>query len=317
MTEPDPKPRKASGQNQPAGQRPRGSSSAKGGYRQSTSPTGTPRAGRRQTSRYRQPEPTLMQKLRTPALVLIVIAAIGLIAVFAVTTATSPAYACTTIDTVQAPVAGELGQVQTDQGNQHVATGDKVTYPVCPPASGKHINNPPRGPIPARFYGPNDDAVPNGWVHNLEHGGLVVLYSCDKGACDAATQDQLRSLVTGLPASAVCKTPAGVVSPVVAHFEQMPTRFAALVWDRVLYMDTLDVQKVYDFYTQYAEKVVDGRFVAPPEPQCAVPSPSAAPSGAPAASGSPAASAPAASAPASSEPSAVPDSSAAPSPAAS
>src|SRR5207248_3213343 len=112
---------------------------------------------------------------------------------------------------------------------------------------------------------------------------------------------KLKALVTSFPASAVCQIPAGVISPVVAHFEQMPTKFAALIWDRAMYMDTLDQQQVYDFYTRYAEKVVDGRFVAPPEPQCAPPS-AAAPSG------SPAASAPAASAPApTAEPSAVPD----------
>ena len=296
MTQPEPKPRKSSGQSQPAGQRPAGSSSStKGGYKQSTSPTGTPRVGRRQTSRYRQPEPTLLQRLRTPALALIVIAAVGLIGLFAVTAATSPAYACAAIDTPLAPVEGELGQVQTDQGNRHVSAGDKVTYQLCPPASGQHINNPPRGPIPPKLYGPNDNTVPNGWVHNLEHGGLVLLYSCDKGACDEATQAQLRTLVQGFPASAVCGVAPGLVSPVVVRFEQMPTKFTALVWDRVLYLDTLDVQQVYDFYTRYAERVSEGRFVAPPEPQCAVPSPSTTPSTSPAESPAASPSTPAAS----------------------
>ena len=319
MTQQEPKARKGSGQAQPAGQRPSGSSP-----RQSTSPTGTPRAGRRATSRYHQPEPTLMQRLRTPALVLIVIAAVGAIALFAVTAATSSAYACTTIDTPLPTIEGELGQVQPDQGNQHVSPGDKVTYLICPPASGKHINAPPRGPIPPKFYGPNDSAVPNGWVHNLEHGGLVLLYSCDKGACDDATQEQLRALVSGFPASAVCGVAPGIVSPVVAHFEQMPTKFAALIWDRVMYMDTLDTQQVYDFYLRYAERVSEGRFVAPPEPQCAVPSSSAGPSAAPsdAPSASPAASpstpaSPVASPSTVASPAASPATSAEPSPAAS
>ena len=39
-------------------------------------------------------------------------------------------------------------------GNRHVSPGDKVTYPVCPPASGKHINQPPLGPIPAQVLRP-------------------------------------------------------------------------------------------------------------------------------------------------------------------
>jgi len=302
VSQQEPKARKGSGQSQPAGQRPAGSSPRPEGGRPrtSSSPTGTPRAGRRATTRYRQPQPTTMQRLRTPALVAIVIAAIGLVAVFVVTSAAQPAYACSTIDSPAPTVEGELGQVQPDQGNQHVGVGDKVTYPICPPASGKHINQPPRGPIPPRFYGPNDDAGPNGWVHNLEHGGLVLLYSCDKGACDQATQDQLKALVTTFPASPVCQIPAGVISPVVAHFEQMPTKFAALVWDRVMYMDTLNQQQVYDFYGRYSERVVDGRVVAPPEPQCPAPS-QAAPGASPVAS--PAASAPAASP----EASAVPD----------
>jgi hypothetical protein len=61
---------------------------------------------------------------------------------------------------------------------------------------------------------------------------------------------------------------------VIARFEDMPTKYAALVWNRVLYLDVLDAATVYDFYTRYGERVVDGRFVAPPEPQCPVPTPS-------------------------------------------
>ena len=82
--------------------------------------------------------------------------------------------------------------------------------------------------------------IPNGWIHNLEHGGMVVLYSCDKGACDDATLQRLQGIVTDLPASADLPDPPGVLAPVVARFEQMPTKFAALVWDRVMYMDMLD-----------------------------------------------------------------------------
>jgi hypothetical protein len=169
--------------------------------------------------------------------------------------------------------------VQPDMGNAHVNTGDKVTYPVCPPASGKHVNRSGYGPLKPDVYGPDDNSVPNGWVHNLEHGGLVLLYSCDKGACDDAGLQKLQDFSNGFPNSAVCNIPAGVVGPVVARFEQMPTRYAALVWDRAYYFDELDAQSVYDFYLRYGERVSDdGNWIAPPEPQCAVPSPSAEPS---------------------------------------
>ena len=253
-----------------------------------TSPTGTTRQGRRETSRRRPPEQTTLQRFRTPILAVVAIVAVVGVGFAVFNTAAQPAYACSTIDTPQAAIGGELGQVQPDQGNTHVQTGDKVTYPVCPPASGKHINRQGFGPLQPKVYGPDDQSLPNGWVHNLEHGGLVLLYSCAKGACDTAGIAALKTFDDGFPSSPVCNLPPGTVGPVVAHFEQMPTKYAALVWDRVLYLDTLDNARIYDFYTRYGERVSDGRVVAPPEPQCAPPS--ASPSAGVSAAPSPAAS---------------------------
>jgi hypothetical protein len=207
-----------------------------------------------------------------PILVIIVVVAVAGLSIAVFSSAASPAFACTTTDTVRAPADGELGQIQPDQGNKHVQTGDKVTYAVCPPASGRHINRTGFGPLEPQVYGPDDTSLPNGWIHNLEHGGLVLLYSCERGACEDDGIAALRDAATGFPDSAVCGLPAGVVGPVVARFEQMPTKYAALVWNRALYLDTLDTARIYDFYTRYGERVVDGRFVAPPEPQCLVPS---------------------------------------------
>ncbi len=244
----------------------------------STGPTGTPRAGRRETERRRPPDTTPLQRLRTPVLALVMVLALAGVGLYLFQSAAAPAYACTSIDAVQPPGAsGELGQVQRDQGNAHVQTGDKVTYLVCPPASGKHINRVGFGPLEPMVYGPDDDSEPNGWVHNLEHGALVLLYSCDRGACDEAGIAALDSFDAGFPASPVCGLAPGLVGPVVARFEQMPTRYAALVWNRVLYLDTLDTTEIYDFFLRYSERVTDGRVVAPPEPQCAAPAVSPSP----------------------------------------
>lgn len=254
----------------------------------STSPTGTSRAGRRETARRHQPQ-TWVERFRTPLIALAVIVVVVGVSVFVFTSAAAPAYACSSIDTVQPQASGELGQVQPDMGNAHIQPGDKVTYGVCPPASGKHINKSGFGPLQPKVYGPDDQSVPNGWVHNLEHGGLVLLYSCDKGACDDASIAQLRAFSAGFPNSAICNLQPGIVGPVVARFEEMPTRFAALIWDRVLYLDTLDTQEIYDFFTRYGERLADdGTWISPPEPQCAAPTPS--PTASPAASESPAAS---------------------------
>ncbi len=262
-----------------------GTTQGHGRDRRSSGPAGTTRAGRRNVQR-RRPEPTSpLQRFRTPILAIVVIAALVGVGAFVFASAATPVYACRTVDTVQPAASGELGQLQADMGNAHVQPGDQITYQVCPPASGKHINRSGFGPLQPKVYGPDDQSVPNGWVHNLEHGGLVLLYSCDKGACDDAAIQQLRDFSAGFPASTVCGLSPGIVGPVVARFEQMPTRYAALLWDRVLYLDTLNDQEVYDFFLQYGERVADdGTWLSPPEPQCAAPSPSASPSAGPSAS---------------------------------
>ncbi|HEY5628022.1 MAG TPA: DUF3105 domain-containing protein [Candidatus Limnocylindrales bacterium] len=269
------------------GPRPSGTG---GGRPPAHSPSGTTRAGRREFERHRPPQPatpTLIDQLRKPFLVsflVFVLVAVG-IALYA--QAASPAYACETVDTVQSPAPGELGQVQPDQGNQHVQTGDKVQYGTCPPASGKHINQQGSGPIQPKVYGPNDQAVPNEWVHNLEHGGLVLLYSCDKGACDSASLAALQTFSDQFPTSPVCGLKPGFVSPVIARFEQMPTKYAALLWDRVLYLNSLDTQTIDQYFLRYGERLAsDGKLIAPPEPQCSAPSAPPAASSSPAPSGS-------------------------------
>jgi hypothetical protein len=274
------------------------------GRKPSSSPTGTARAGRRETPRRRHDQASTFERFRTPIVVLVVGAIVVAVSAFVFVQSSQPVYACTTVDTVKPGGDGELGQIQPDMGNAHVNAGDEVTYPVCPPASGKHVNRSGYGPLAPDVYGPDDASVPNGWVHNLEHGGLVLLYSCDKGACDDASLQELQDVANAFPTSTICQLPAGVVGPVVARFEQMPTKYAALVWNRALYLDELDAQRVYDFFTRYGEVVSDdGQWISPPEPQCtppsaspdaspgaeASPSPEASPSGgaSPAASGGP------------------------------
>ena len=272
--------------------RPQGTtgSPAGAGAPASHGPSGSTRAVRREFDRRRPPQPatpTLIDQIRKPILVSFVVFVVMAVGLVVVTQGASAAYGCKTIDTVQSPAPGELGQVQPDQGNEHVQTGDKVEYQTCPPASGKHINQIGLGPIQPRVYGPNDPAAPNGWVHNLEHGGLVLLYSCDKGACDTTSLAALQTFYDQFPKSPVCGLSPGLVSPVIAHFEQMPTKYAALLWDRALYLNSLDTQTIDQFFLRYAERLSsDGKLIAPPEPQCSAPSASPAASSSPARSAS-------------------------------
>jgi hypothetical protein len=195
--------------------------------------------------------------------------------------ATQPAYACATL-TTPAPAAStapgespQIGQPQPDMGRQHISPGGTVRYTYCPPASGGHFNIAGQGPIAPRYYGPNDSAVPMGWIHNLEHGALVVLYSCASGCPDDATLKKLQDFTSPstFPNGPVCNTPPGVVGPVIARFDDMATKYAALVWDRVLLQDTLDLDQFAAFFK------AEGERDNPEQLTCAAsPMPSAEPS---------------------------------------
>jgi hypothetical protein len=209
---------------------------------------------------------------------------------FAYVQATQPAYACDSQWTAAAtPTPGpsqspQLGYAEPDMGRDHVAVGTIVKYLYCPPASGKHYNQIPLGPIQPKVYGPNEHPVPEGWVHNLEHGALVVLYKCPSDACTDAGQAQLNTFYQSFPNSPVCGLSPGIVGPVIARFDDMAYPVMALVWDHVLPLQSFDPTQILAFYNQLGERTN-------PEPQVGCPNGSPGPSGAPAsAPASPAAS---------------------------
>jgi hypothetical protein len=230
------------------------------------------RAGRRERQRVTYQRQTFLERHRAALIVGGALIGVVLIAAFVFVSAASPAYACSTVWTpspTASPSPGEtpnLGYAQPDMGHVHVGVGDKVTYTYCAPASGSHINKPGvAGPIPARVYGPSDSVIPQNWIHNLEHGGLVVLYKGDSAGATADGQAAFKSWQSAFPPVTDC-------GPVVARFDQMSTPFQAMVWGRVLLMDTWDPNLVNQFWLQWG-----GRTNL--EPLCPTPNSSAAPSG--------------------------------------
>jgi hypothetical protein len=198
----------------------------------------------------------------------------ALLFAFFVAGATGKSYTCGELWSPAAtasPVPGstpQLGYPQPDMGNSH-NVNQPQNYPFCPPASGSHYNVSGLGPIQGRVYGPDDFTQPQGWVHNLEHGARVVLYKCPGPGCDDAGQAKLKALFQSLPNPSNCST-------VIARFDDMKTAYAAVVWDRVLPLDTLDEAQIKAFFEAYAQKT-------DPEPLCprpATPTPTPASSGA-------------------------------------
>jgi hypothetical protein len=262
-----------------------------------TAPRRTPPKGRPGSRSRRVPPPrrSFLERNRSRLLWAGLAAIIAVGGVLVYFSFTQKGYVCLTEWTPPSPppttapgATPQIGFFQDDMGRTHVAVGVRVKYTFCPPASGFHYAQAGiAGPIAAKLYGPNDTTVPQNWIHNMEHGGLVVLYRC--GAtdnCDQAQQAALQAFVASFPNSPICNTPKGIISPVVTRFDDMKFPYAALVWDYVLPLDTFDASQILAFFAQNGER-------ANPEQQCAAPSPSPGPSDTPAPTDTPPAATPA------------------------
>jgi hypothetical protein len=148
------------------------------------------------------------------------------------------------------------GYVQPDMGHTHVDPATRVKYTFCPPASGRHYNVAGQGPIKAQVYAPGDTTIPEGWVHNLEHGALVILYSCPQGAgpgCTDEGQAALDALYPKIGPTPICGVPAAQLH-VFTRFDDMPYPYAALVWDVVLPLQSVDESAILDFYARQGDR---------------------------------------------------------------
>jgi Protein of unknown function (DUF3105) len=283
--------------------------------RTSTGPSGSSRAGRRERVRQYEQKQPFLQRYRTAIIAVVVVAVAAVFVGLTFVQSTQASYSCSVQfnpSPTPSPEPGasfRLGFAQDSMGAVHdVSRPERYTF--CPPATGSHYNAPGTlGPIIPRVYGPDDSVGPPNWIHNLEHGGVVILYRGDSEGASAAGQERFQEFFDTFPPSPICEVAAGRLSPVIARFDNMAWPYAALVWGRVLPLPEWDPNLALQFYATESERLdADGAFIAPPEPQCVAPPPSpgasqsAAPSGGPAASPSPSGSA----APASTEPSANP-----------
>ena len=133
-----------------------------------------------------------------------------------------------------------------------MAYGSTVTYGFCPPTSGNHFNVAGQAPLPRNFYDPNTTLKPGNWVHNMEHGYVVILY---KGTPDQATLDSIKQVMNDAspPADGFaqqCGQPNRVIA---VRFDTMDTPYAVLAWDRALLLPEWDYQQALTFANQWQD----------------------------------------------------------------
>jgi uncharacterized protein DUF3105 len=133
-----------------------------------------------------------------------------------------------------APTAATPGVAVPNEGWTHVPEGSAVSYQNNPPASGPHY------PVWLRYQAYSQPMARGYWVHNLEHGAIVVLYRPDASA-DVVRQitDAFRSI----PVDPSCGHQRALLTP----DPLLPRLTAVVAANFVLLGDSVDAQSIRDF----------------------------------------------------------------------
>jgi len=127
-------------------------------------------------------------------------------------------------------------------GGIHVAEGTSIHYDYNPPSSGPHY------PSPASWGVYPQALAPGTWVHNLEHGGIVVLYQCPTSC--TALQAQLQGLYTQMPFDGQFQEKKAIITP----FPNLDHLLRVQAWGWTMPLDTVDTAAIDAFYREHVNK---------------------------------------------------------------
>lgn len=143
-------------------------------------------------------------------------------------------------------VSGTVGQAVPNEGQAHVDPSSTPTYKSYPPASGPHFSVQGVAPVPWQTI----DALQEGqYVHNLEHGGIAILYDCPSGTDCSTLKNSLENYVKTL---APVEPTYGEVKIVLSPYTKGMTKRVALVaWDYIEFLDAYDQAEITRFYENH------------------------------------------------------------------
>ena len=149
-----------------------------------------------------------------------------------------------TVSAPQGPCAAVVELPAVDIG-YHAPQGTVLTWSTNPPASGTHY------PVWAPWAQAFTEIVPRGnWLHNAEHGGVVLLYRCAGDCPDVAAG--LASIGTALPQDSTCASPINARWLVTAD-PLLPdnVQVAAVGWGAIYHASCLDAATLQSFITAH------------------------------------------------------------------
>lgn len=133
-----------------------------------------------------------------------------------------------------------LGEHMPDLGNAHIPTGQKGNFTSLPPTSGQHYAA-PAAPTP---WGIKTALLPfEVTTHNLEHGGIVIMYR------DLSTDEneKLQSLVRNLMSNGFPKI---VLEP---YPDLQGGKVALTAWNWILTSQGVDETTLVKFVRQHTD----------------------------------------------------------------
>ena len=122
----------------------------------------------------------------------------------------------------------------------HVPDCSAISYATNPPSSGQHYSS----WAPFRVF---DEPIGRGfWVHSIEHGAVVILYSCRD--CDEEIQ-AAKVMIEALPEDPVC---VGMRRIILVPDPLLDVPWAAAAWGYTLRSECFEPEVFRDFALRFA-----------------------------------------------------------------
>lgn len=157
------------------------------------------------------------------------------------------------------PAGGPLGTCDgyvhelAEEPALHVPPDTHIEFSTNPPATGKHYS------AWAGWYRSYPALGRGYWLHNAEHGGVILLHNCPGGCADDVAA--LIALAQGRPQDPRCALPIRN-RILVAADPALPagTRFAAVAWNASYTASCVDAAALTEF--------IDDHYARGPEDLC-------------------------------------------------